>query len=60
LAKFLCFVGQNFGVLENIHTVPKEGHQKFGGGGGGQRPQFFKEKDEAKLEFPEQWRGPNK
>ena len=30
-------------VPENIHTPTTEGHWKFQGGGGSQRPKFFKE-----------------
>ncbi len=33
----------NCAVLENIHTYPMEGHWKFQGGGGFQKPKFLKE-----------------
>ena len=42
-------------VPENIHTSPAEGSK----GEGMAKARAFKEKYEAKLEFPEGWEGAN-
>jgi len=41
-------------VPENIHTLPIDGHCKFHGGGGSQRPKFFKGSMKLNWNF---WRG---
>ena len=38
-------------VPENIHTPTTEGHWKFQGGGGSQRPKFFKESISVNWNF---------
>ena len=45
----------NCAVPENINTSPIEGQWQFQGGGGVAKAKGLKEKDGAKLEFPEGW-----
>ena len=44
-------------VPENIHTPPHRRDWKFRGGWGVSKTQKFKAMYEAKMEFPEGWRG---
>ena len=44
-------------VPERIHTHPMEDHQKFLVGRGGLKSQNFRNKCEAKLEFPRERKG---
>jgi len=38
-------------VPENIHTLPMDGHWKFQGGGGSERPKFLKESMKLSYNF---------
>jgi len=46
-----CYCHNNCVVPENIHTLPMDGHWKFRGGGGSQRPKFLKEKMKLNWNF---------
>ena len=55
-ADFLSLLDMHCVVPENIHAHPRKVNRNSKGeGGGGSKAQFFKQKYDTKMEFPEGW-----